>query len=90
MILKQTARGLQHVSATCFRPAFMAFHVLQITCFRNTDIVPHRTPLTSLRSLELLGAYDRGGADAPEDYWPPDVVAPALTRLAIRHMQVGE
>ena len=45
--------------------------------------------MTALRSLELDGAcYERDGAYIlAEDYWPPDVVAPALTRLDIRHMR---
>ncbi len=50
--------------------------------------MPHRTPLTALRSLKLHGAYERDGAYLSENYWPPGVVAPVLTRLVIRHMQV--
>jgi len=47
--------------------------------------VPHGTPLTALQSLELDGATLRYRvADA---YWPPDIVAPVLTRLAIRSMR---
>ncbi len=59
--------------------------VLQINCFQGSDIVPHRTPLTVLRSLELHGACERDDSRAA-NYWPPEVAAPALTRLVVRHM----
>ena len=64
--------------------------VSQITCFRGTDIVPHHTHLTALQSLELRGAYYEHD-DAPLavlNYWPPsEIVAPALTRLAMCNLR---
>lgn len=51
---------------------------LQITCFAGTDVVPDDTPMPALRSMELAGST--------LNYWPPDIVAPQLTRLAISSM----
>ena len=52
--------------------------------------MPHRTPLTALRCLELHGAYYEhdDALLAVLNYWPPqEVAAPALTRLVMCHLR---